>query len=176
MKKNIQNKVTSAAKSDVAKKTDAVSSNLNGIKDKAQKAIGTIFNLPQPEGEITSWLIVDGKEYELRSFATEFGQASDHKGQPQHEVKGGLLHISLYEIPDDNINQWMLRSTMIKSGEIQFRRPSASMPLRIMFKDAQCVSYEKEMGYADIGFEVKLILSPKEISLNDVAQSNNGFK
>jgi hypothetical protein len=171
--KNIAKTVQSKAESTAKGK---VSDGVSNIKDKAKNTLDKIFNLPQPEGETTAWMVLDGKDYELRAFVTEFGQACDHKGQPQHEVKGGLLHISLYQIPDDVINRWMLRPSVRKSGEIQFRLPSSSMPLRIVFTDAQCVSYEKEIGYKDIGFEAKLILSPKEISLNGTSQSNNGFK
>lgn len=144
--KNIKNKVGNVAQNEVAKKTEDFSGKLNEVQNKAKDALDKIFNLPQPEGEITSWMVLDGKEYELRAFVTEFGQATDHKGQPQHEVKGGLLHISLHQVPDDVINHWMIRPTVKKSGEIQFRLSSASTPLCIAFKDAQCVSYEKEMG------------------------------
>ena len=131
-----------------------------------------LLNLPQPEGEVTAYLVLEGKEYELRSFFTEFGQPSDYKGQPQGEIKGGLIHFSLYQLPGDNFNRWMFSPSMRKSGEIQFRKKGSSMPLRITFTDAQCVSYKKEIGRKDIGFEAKFVISPKEIALNGLLHSN----
>ena len=136
--------------------------------------VANAFNLPQPEGTIAVWLVLDGKEYELKSFSTEFTQTTDHKGQPQAEVKGGLLYLSFYQLPDDNLNRWMLRTGTAgrKSGEIHFRKQTSNMPLRISFVDAECISYQKKLGSNNTGFDMKIVISPKEILLNGVLHSN----
>jgi hypothetical protein len=147
--------------------------NTKNIKSAAEKAVST-FNLPQPESVITAWLVLDGKEYELKSFSTEFAQSTDYKGQPQAEVKGGLLHLSFFQLPDENINRWMLRTgtSGSKSGEIQFRKKTSNMPLRINFVDARCINYQKKLGSSRTGFDVKIVISPKEITFNEILHSN----
>lgn len=146
---------------------------ISAAKTVAANKLNNIFNLPQPDSEVTAYLVLEGKEYELRSFSTEFGQPFDWKGQPQSEIKGGLLHFSLYQLPDNTINRWMFSPNMRKSGEIQFRKKASNIPLRIKFTEAQCISYKKDVGRKDIGFEANLIISPLEVFLNEVMHSNN---
>lgn len=143
------------------------------VESAATKALGSLFNLPQIDNAVTAYMVLDGKEYELRSFSTEFGQFIDHKGQPQSEIKGGVIQISLYQLPDDSLNRWMFSANSRKDGEIQFRRKSSNPVLRISFKEAQCVGYHKSIGHRNTGFEIKLTISPKEMSLNDVIHRNH---
>lgn len=143
------------------------------VESVAGKALGGLFNLPQLDNAVTAYLVLDGKEYELRSFNTEFGQFIDHKGQPQSEIKGGIIHLSLYQLPDDNLNRWMFSANGRKDGQIEFRRKSSSVILRVVFKEAQCIGYHKSIGQKATGFEAKLTLSPKEIVLNDTMHRNH---
>lgn len=143
------------------------------IESAVSKALGGIFNLPQLDNVITAYMIVDGKEYELRSFSTEFGQYVDHKNQPQSEIKGGIIQVSFYQLPDDNLTRWMFSASVKKDGQIQFRRKSSNITLRITFKEARCIGYYKSMGQKVTGFESRITISPKEISLNDTEHRNN---
>lgn len=128
---------------------------------------GGFLNFEQHDTNIHAYFVVNSKEYELRHFSTEFRQAIDHKGQPQQEVKGGLLSLTLYALPDDQINNWMMLSTQKHSGSIEFRRKSASSILRINFENATCINYVKELGNKELGLVVRLIISPEEVSFND---------
>jgi hypothetical protein len=39
--------------------------------------------------------VFDGKEYEVEHFGIGFAQEVDRKGQPQAEMKGGQIYVSL---------------------------------------------------------------------------------
>jgi hypothetical protein len=122
---------------------------------------------------IDGFLYVNGKEYEIQSFETEFVQADDWRGQPQHEVKGGLLLITLKQKSDDILNDWMFRKGTAYDGEVVFAPVSRSENalLRISFTKGKCISFEKMIGI-NIGIQISLLISPEKISVNDIEQSN----
>ena len=67
-----------------------------------------LFNLPQIDSDLTAWFILDGKKYEMSQFSISFGQSVDHKGQPQDEVRGGRMLVSLSQTLPDSINRWAM--------------------------------------------------------------------
>ncbi|GHV52099.1 hypothetical protein FACS1894181_14900 [Bacteroidia bacterium] len=64
-----------------------------------------------PLAHITAKFILDGKAYEIDTFKVSFAQPKDFKGQPQHEVKGGQLMVTLSQLPGDELFVWAKTST-----------------------------------------------------------------
>ena len=56
-----------------------------------------------PLAHIVSKFILEGKSYEVEDFKISFSQAVDFKGQPQHEMLGGQLYLTLTQAADDNL-------------------------------------------------------------------------
>ncbi|MDR3340280.1 MAG: hypothetical protein LBT25_09380 [Candidatus Symbiothrix sp.] len=144
-------------------------------KQDAEAAIEDIF-IPR-DTAIDGFLYVNGKAYEIQSFETEFVQENDWKGQPQHQVKGGLLLITLKQKTDEILNDWMFRPGVAYDGEIVFapisRTENAS--LKISFTKGKCISFEKMIG-ANVGIQISLLISPEEIKVNEVKHTNNARK
>jgi len=156
--------------------TRNITSTVQNAKSTAKSAVRQVKNklnrAPVFDPTLYVWLVLDGKEYKLTTFVTELGQGIDRKGEPNSMVQGGLLRLSLDDLPDENLNKWALTSGSggYKNGEIQFRRKSSSMPLRIEFEEARCVEYEKKTGSG--GVRARIVISAKELHFNGVLHDN----
>ena len=120
-------------------------------------------------------LYINEKKYEVENFETEFQQDIDFKGQPQHEVKGGLLSLTLKGISDEIINNWMFRTGTVYDGTIMFESSSRSStpPIIITFEKGRCISFEKMIG-VNIGTQLSLLISTEKLSVNGIEHSNSG--
>lgn len=133
--------------------------------------LSNFFNLPQIDANLTVWLILDGQEYELSQFNISFGQSVDFKGQPQDEIRGGRLLIGLTQTLPESIYSWAMRSAP-KDGQVVFRSQTANAPLRIEFKNAYCVNFERNI-VANQGVVSNLFISPDELLINDISFDNH---
>lgn len=130
-----------------------------------------LFSLPQIDSDLTAWFILDGKEYEMSQFNISFGQSVDYKGQPQDEVRGGRMLISLTQTLPDSLYRWAMTS-IPKNGEVVFRSKTANAPFRVIFINAYCVNFERLID-VNIGIYSELIISPDEIRVNGISFDNH---
>ncbi|MBO7636596.1 MAG: hypothetical protein J6S89_08460 [Paludibacteraceae bacterium] len=131
--------------------------------------IASIFS--QPDGNVLAEMTFQGKTYSIADFSTSFSQNIDMKGEPQGEVHGAILAVTLHIIPDKALIQWAANKWGLKSGEIVFKNETGTAPLKISFTDAACIKLSQ---YTEVGFGVRtqIVISPKEVSFNDVPLSN----
>lgn len=134
----------------------------------ANNAIG----LFQPDANLEVFLILNGKEYELSQFNCDFVQHTDIKGEPQSEIKGGKLIVTIEQFPDNQIFYWAINEFSKKSGEIVFRNKTSSAPLKISFKNAYCINFLHTVS-SSRGTSVSLTISPEVIDLNGIFLDNN---
>jgi len=127
--------------------------------------------LLQPLAHITSTFILDGKKYEVEHFKMGFAQPTDFRGQPQHELKGGQLHVTLSHIPDDTLFLWGKTSTMRKNGMILFQTDLGMTVLRILFEKGYCIELSNDMD-AFKGSSTTLTISAELISVNGHEHNN----
>lgn len=115
---------------------------MESMKDTVQNIVNSYL---VEDSTLEANLYINEKKYEVESFETEFQQDIDFKGQPQHEVKGGLLSITLKGISDGIINNWMFGSGTTYDGTIMFESSSRSStpPIIIVFEKGKCISFEK---------------------------------
>lgn len=130
-----------------------------------------LFELPQIDSDLTAWLILDGKEYEMSQFNISFNQLVDHKGQPQDETRGGRMLIGLTQTLPDSLYRWAMTSTP-KNGEVVFRSKTTNAPLRLEFMNAYCVNFERLIN-AGTGVCSELLISPDEIVINGISFDNH---
>jgi len=126
----------------------------------------------QIDTNIEGFLFIDSFKYEIIDFNIGFGQAIDHKGQPQHEVKGGQIFITLTEVPAPSIYDWAKRSNKPKSGKILFQTASRGTILTISFEEAHCFSFSQKVNFTS-GTEVNLGITCKELTIADIVHTNN---
>ena len=124
-----------------------------------------------PFAHINSNFILDGKKYEVEHFNISFAQPTDYRGQPQHEIKGGQINLTLTHIADDNLYQWAKTSTQLKGGSILFQTDLAITVLRIIFENGYCVNLSRDIDSVR-GSTTTLVISAEKISLNGLEYDN----
>ena len=171
MKNKIADSVTNKAVSEATSKAGNITNKVAGtITDK----IGGMFNFPQIDSNVTVWLEVDGKEYEVSQFNIGFGQSVDYKGQPQDEARGGRMLVTLTEALPENLYRWAMTSST-KSGKVTFKSKTTNAPLRVEFTNAFCVNFARTID-AYTGLNTDLIISPEEIVINGTTFDNRWVK
>lgn len=128
-----------------------------------------------PLATIESKFILDGTEYVVEGFSMGFLQPTDHKGQPQHEVKGGQLSVVLSQIPDDNLYLWAKKSTLLKSGVLLFQTDLGMTVLEIEFENAYCINLTLGIN-AFTGAGTTLIISPEKVKIDGIPHDNHWKK
>lgn len=129
----------------------------------------------QVDSNIDSYLFIDGFKYEVSRFSISFSQAVDHKGQPQHEVKGGQFIVILTQIPNPTIYDWAKRSNKAKSGQILFQTATRGTILDLKFEEAHCFNLTQNINYQR-GTEVKMVITANKITISDFVHNNNWVK
>lgn len=124
-----------------------------------------------PLAHINAKFILDGKNYDVEHFHIGFTQPTDHKGQPQHELKGGQINITLSHIADDNLYLWAKTSTMRKGGTVLFQTDLGITVLRVIFENAYCINLSRDID-AMKGSSTTLTISTEKISLNGLEHDN----
>lgn len=124
-----------------------------------------------PFSHIVGKFNLDGKEYDMETFNIKFTQPIDYKGQPQHEIQGGILMISITQSADNNLYLWAKTSTMRKSGQVLFQTDLGITVLRINFSNAYCITLVRDIN-AISGTKTDLIISPEMVTMNGIEHTN----
>ena len=114
---------------------------------------------------------LEGNEYMVEHFKVAFAQPTDHKGQPQHEIRGGQLVLVLSQAADDLLYDWAKRSTKLKDGEIVFHVEMSSPPLTVTFNRAYCIKLSCDID-EHTGIKTSLVISPEQIIMNGIEHNN----
>lgn len=130
-----------------------------------------LFSLPQIDSDLTACFILDGQEYEMSHFDINFAQSIDHKGQPQDEVRGGIMSITLSQTLPENIYRWGMTS-IPKNGFLIFKSKTTNPPLKINFINAYCIRFSRNISNKG-GLESQLVISPDEIVINGISFDNH---
>jgi hypothetical protein len=120
-------------------------------------------------------LHIDGEEYNILDFDTQFSQGKDATGKPIGEPKGGTISVIIESTQSTNFLSWMLNSSMTKDGKIVFyRRDAMSKMKELSFVKAFCVNYREQFTSTNnIPMKITLELVAKEITFGDAKFSNN---
>ena len=120
-------------------------------------------------------LKLEGEEVNVLQCSFRFSQATDATGKPIAIPRGGNIRILVESDSTTDLFDWMISPTQVKSGSITFQRRDNKGKLKtIEFTDAHCVDYH-EM-YDHVGnhpLQIELMLSDRELKLNDSEYKNN---
>ncbi|HCC51990.1 MAG TPA: hypothetical protein DEQ30_08000 [Porphyromonadaceae bacterium] len=135
--------------------------------DKAKDVLGI------NDSSVDAKLVLNGKEYAIDSFDIVFQEASDFKGEPQREVKGGLLTMTINQVVDEEINYWMFHRDVSHSGAVVFASFSriASPVIIIEFINGRCARYTKSIGNSSLLYT--LAITAEKIIINGMEHKNN---
>jgi hypothetical protein len=125
------------------------------------------------DASVDAKLYLNGNEYAIDAFDIQFQQSVDFKGEPQREVKGGLLSMTFNQTSDEQLNYWMFHKDIRYSGSVVFSSFSrlASPIITIYFENGCCAKYSKNIGNSSISFNI--IISAQKISINGIDHKNN---
>jgi len=140
------------------------------IIDKAvEKAIESF---EQNDTSVDAKLLLNGTEYEIDTFNISFQKAFDYKGEPQREVKGGLITLKINHVADEQINNWIFNQSVKHSGVITFGSFSRiSNPVIIIgFTNGRCAEYSKTIGDSTVSYSI--LITAEEININGIDHSN----
>ncbi|GHT41227.1 hypothetical protein FACS189437_07850 [Bacteroidia bacterium] len=123
------------------------------------------------DSHVEAKFVLDGKEYDIEHFGISFAQEVDHKGQPQHETRGGQIYITLTQSIGDTIYDWAKRANKQKNGEILFQSKTEGTVLNVAFINASCISLKHKINVMT-GAETQLVIAPEKVSLNGITHNN----
>ena len=134
--------------------------------EKAKEAMGL------NDTSVDAKLLLNGKEYEIEAFNILFRKLCDCKGEPQREVKGGFLTLTINHVADKQINNWIFNQSVKHSGAIVFASFSriANPVIVIEFANGRCAEYTKSIGYSTVSYTIRI--TAEEIKINGIDHTN----
>ena len=101
-----------------------------------------LFNFPQVDSNVNVIFSVDGDEYAVEQFKIGFHQPVDNlKNQPEGEVRGGRIMITLSQTVKSNIYGWAVKPWVKKNGAVLFKTGTSGVIFEVAFTNAYCTSY-----------------------------------
>ncbi|GHT61732.1 hypothetical protein AGMMS50239_13300 [Bacteroidia bacterium] len=140
------------------------------LKNKAKEAAMDALGLN--DTSVDARLYLNGKEYPIDTFDIQFQESFDFKGEPQREVKGGLMSIGFNQVVDEQLNYWMFHPEVYYSGSVVFASFSriANPVIIIEFVKARCVKYSKNI---DPSLSLNILITAQKIKVNGMGHKNN---
>jgi hypothetical protein len=92
-------------------------------------------------------MTVAGTDYDVVSCVYSFGQATDDKGRPASDVKGGSISVQIVVTDDDSMVEWMIDPYKKQDGSITFMKIDQDSKLKeIKFTGAYLVGYSESFN------------------------------
>lgn len=135
-----------------------------------------LFNFPQVDSNVNVTFCVDGDEYEVAQFKIGFHQPVDgNKNQPEGEVRGGRIMITLSQTVKNNIYGWAIKPWVKKNGAVLFKTGTSGVIFEVAFTNAYCISLKRSISIAT-GLNTNIILSSESAILNGIDFNNQWVK
>ena len=136
-----------------------------------------LFNFPQVDSNVNVIFSVDGDEYAVEQFKIGFHQPVDNlKNQPEGEVRGGRIMITLSQTVKSNIYGWAVKPWVKKNGAVLFKTGTSGVIFEVAFTNAYCVNLKRVIESLGQGLSTTLILSPESVSVNGIEFDNRWMK
>ena len=136
-----------------------------------------VFNFPQVDSNVNVIFSVDGDEYAVEQFKIGFHQPVDNlKNQPEGEVRGGRIMITLSQTVKSNIYGWAVKPWVKKNGAVLFKTGTSGVIFEVAFTNAYCVNLKRVIESLGQGLSTTLILSPESVSVNGIEFDNRWVK
>ena len=136
-----------------------------------------LFSFPQVDSNVNVIFSVDGDEYAVEQFKIGFHQPVDGiKNQPEGEVRGGRIMITLSQTVKNNIYGWAVKPWMKKNGAVLFKTGTSGVIFEVAFTNAYCVNLKRVIESLGQGLSTTLILSPESVSVTGIEFDNRWVK
>jgi hypothetical protein len=128
-----------------------------------------------PLSHINAKFFLDGDVFDVDHFNIKFEQPTDFRGQPQHEIGGGQLTVSISQAPTSGLYLWAKTSTQLKSGKVLFQTDLGITVLTVEFSNAYCINLLRHIN-THAGTNTVLIISPEKVKMNGIEHDNSWEK
>lgn len=120
-------------------------------------------------------LDLEGDSSNILYCSFRFTQVTDATGRPASVPKGGSISLTVESSGNSELFDWMISPDQTRSGIITFyRRDTMSKLKTLEFTDAHCIDYQEVYHHdGEFPMQVQLVLSAKELKLNDSTFTNN---
>lgn len=136
-----------------------------------------LFSFPQVDSNVNVIFSVDGDEYAVEQFKIGFHQPVDGiKNQPEGEVRGGRIMITLSQTVKNNIYGWAVKPWMKKNGAVLFKTGTSGVIFEVAFTNAYCVNLKRVIESLGQGLSTTLILKVESVSVNGIEFDNRWVK
>jgi hypothetical protein len=118
---------------------------------------------------------LEGENSNILYCSFRFTQVTDATGRPSSVPKGGAVMLTVESSGQSDLFDWMISPEQTRSGLITFyRRDTMSKLKTLEFTDAHCIDYQEVYQHdGEFPMQIKLVLSAKELKLNDSTFTNN---
>lgn len=131
-----------------------------------------LFNFPQVDSNVNVTFCVDGDEYEVEQFKIGFHQPVDsNKNQPEGEVRGGRIMITLSQTVKNNIYGWAIKPWVKKNGAVLFKTGTSGVIFEVKFTNAYCIRLHRSISIGQ-GISTILTISPETLTVQGVDFDN----
>lgn len=136
-----------------------------------------LFSFPQVDSNVNVIFSVDGDEYAVEQFKIGFHQPVDGiKNQPEGEVRGGRIMITLSQTVKNNIYGWAVKPWMKKNGAVLFKTGTSGVIFEVAFTNAYCVNLKRVIESLGQGLSTTLIFLTESVSVNGIEFDNRWVK
>lgn len=136
----------------------------------------SLFSFPEIDTSVSVWFSLDGEEYEVNQFKIGFHQPVDpNKNQPEGEVRGGRLMVTLTQTVKSNIYGWGMKPWVKKDGAVLFKTGTSGVIFDVKFTNAYCISLNRSV-HPNAGLATTLLISSETIIMNGIGFDNNWVK
>jgi hypothetical protein len=112
------------------------------------KTLRALLKLQRPQHE--NPLRLHQQEYEVVCYDYSFDKQSDKKGYVTSGAVGGIIHVTLADVPTNELMAWVFDHRMFVNGEITlFDNVEGGNENRLSFEDARCVRFNMHYGLND---------------------------
>ena len=120
-------------------------------------------------------LNLDGTDMNVLHCGFRFNQVIDATGKPSSIPRGGAINLVVESNRNNDLFEWMISTTLTKTGEITFfRRDTMSKLKTLHFTDAHCIDYYETFDHlGENPMQIQLTISARELKLNESEFKNN---
>lgn len=131
-----------------------------------------LFNFPQVDSNVNVIFSVDGDECAVEQFKIGFHQPVDNlKNQPEGEVRGGRIMITLSQTVKSNIYGWAVKPWVKKNGAVLFKTGTSGVIFEVAFMNAYCIRLHRSISFGQ-GLSTTLTISPETLTVQGVDFDN----
>ena len=136
-----------------------------------------LLSFPEVDTSVSVWFSLDGEEYEVSQFKIGFHQPVDsNNNQPEGEVRGGKLMVTLSQTVKSNIYGWAIKPWVKKDGAVLFKTGTSGVVFDVKFTNAACINLGRTVDALGQGLSTTLIISPEKVSMNGIELDNSWVK